>query len=800
MSSRAPHNSNARSSPSSRLSSLTGSTHHSSTEEATNAHTQKRGLKRPRGFGASTTQNQNARMRPVGTPPRQPNQTPSDDVTYDVTALSPDIVPAPAPPRLPLPPGTPVFARMDPTDPKWYPARISLLHHTDSPGDAPTGHTYTVNWEPLDSLTFSDDIPHCQVRAMVDPIIQPDDRNTLMSARPTASMNVMHAHQEQIHMASQSSRHNTQSLRLADMIISALHRSNPSNTAYPYQQDEVFNAVKHVSKTIHHINKHIGSSRMNQNSSQLPSGRQQIWHAVMTAKYTNMTSPDKRSIAHGVYIPREGGQKSVMSLNNDPAAELQWLSHFSTDTTSPFHNPHVSRFWSRAQQCGFDGTSRTPVLRRTPAEIVHISRQHNNHSTPTDRKQCIANTKAIIASLQSSGHLVTSPLPSYAHDIERARALGFTIGALTEAQLIADWQYHDRTVFNTTPPTDVRQSCTSWSSRLLVMLENPSRSTLFRNKRRKRQSPTQSSIKHWGLHHVTRGAAHAHCSGGTTWLKEAYLASNWGLPLHMCNGDSPHHNCGCSRNHKISPAGKHDTDNCPPSSTREFRKGWTHYIPNNLYMNTLSMTGALDLPSLFGYCAIHIGSGTGSMKRALQATGIFVIGIDRYKIISTGTREEHTTYIADYDTCQGDIETLIMDALHTFGFQPHQVLLISFDADCATRSIMTINMNKKCRDATTGHADVRKPGGQEALLRDNIDMKIMRWIDSISESHTDHEIVARATRWPPGPGGWGYSHEDTSVLLTSHPRWDPRNHTITAVQRRKRRMAFRKAFPLGYLS
>ena len=268
----------------------------------------------------------------------------------------------------------------------------------------------------------------------------------------------------------------------------------------------------------------------------------------------------------------------------------------------------------------------------------------------------------------------------------------------------------------------------------------------------------------------------------------------------MCNGDSPHHNCGCSRNHKISPAGKHDTDNSPPSSTREFRKGWTHYIPNNLYMNTLSMTGALDLPSLFGYCAIHIGSGTGSMKRALQTTGIFVIGIDRYKIISTGTREEHTTYIADYDTCQGDIETLIMDALHTFGFQPHQVLLISFDADCATRSIMTINMNKKCRDASTGHADVRKPGGQEALLRDNIDMKIMRWIDSISESHTDHEIVARATRWPPGPGGWGYSHEDTSVLLTSHPRWDPRNHTITAAQRRKRRMAFRKAFPLGYLS
>ena len=143
---------------------------------------------------------------------------------------------------------------------------------------------------------------------------------------------------------------------------------------------------------------------------------------------------------------------------------------------------------------------------------------------------------------------------------------------------------------------------------------------------------------------------------------------------------------------------------------------------------------------------------------------------------------------------------LIMDALRTFGFQSHHVLLISFDADCTTRSIMTINMNKKYRDALTGHADVRKSGGQDALIRDNIDMKIMRWIDSISESHTDREVVARATRWPPGPGGWGYSHEDTSVLLTSHPRWDPRNHTITVAQRRKRRTAFRKAFPSGFLT
>ena len=174
-------------------------------------------------------------------------------------------------------------------------------------------------------------------------------------------------------MASQPSRHSTQDLHLAEMTMPALHRSNPSNTAYPYQQDEAFNAVKHVSKTIHQINKHVNSPHKDQHSSQLPSSRQQIWYAAMTAKYTDMTSPDNRSIAHGVYIPRDGGHKSLMSLNNDPAAELQWLSHFSEDATSPFHNPHVSRFWSRAQQCGFDGTNRTPVLRRTPTEITRIS-------------------------------------------------------------------------------------------------------------------------------------------------------------------------------------------------------------------------------------------------------------------------------------------------------------------------------------------------------------------------------------------------------------------------------------------
>ena len=145
-------------------------------------------------------------------------------------------------------------------------------------------------------------------------------------------------------MAPQPSRHSAHDLHLAEMIMSTLRRLHPSNTAYPYQQDEVFNAVEHVSRSIHQINKRVNSPHTDQNSSQLPSSRQQIWHAAMTAKYTDMTSPDNRSIAHGVYIPRDGGHKSLMSLNNDPAAELQWLSHFSEDATSPFHNPHVPTY------------------------------------------------------------------------------------------------------------------------------------------------------------------------------------------------------------------------------------------------------------------------------------------------------------------------------------------------------------------------------------------------------------------------------------------------------------------------
>ena len=784
MSSRAPHTSDTHPLPSSRAPPVARSVRQSSATDNTNTHAQKRGLKRPRGPDVSAVQKQNSRLRPVGTPPQQPARNPQDDVTYDVTALGPTITPALMPPHSPPPPGTPVFARMDPADPTWYPARISLSHHTNSPLDALTGRTYTVNWEPLESLLFSDDIPHHQIRAMVDPIIPPDNSNAQLSARSTASMHIMHTHQKQINMASQTSRHSTQDLQLAEMVMSALYRSNSSNTAYPYQQDEVFNAVKHVSKTIHHMNK-----QADQNPSQLPSGRQQIWHAAMTAKYTDMTSPDNRSIAHGVYIPRGDGRKSAMLLNNDPAAELQWLSQFSEDANSPFHNPHVSRFWSQAQQCGFDGTNRTPVLRRTPIEITRISRQHNHHSSPQDRKQCIANTKAIIASLQSSGHLITSPLPTYTHDIEQAKALGLMIGTLTEAQLTADWQYHDRTVLNTTPPSVTARPRTPWNPRLLVMLENPSRSTLFRNKRRKRHSSTQSSVKHWGLRHIRRGAHFAHCSGGTTWRKEAYLPSNWGATTRRCHGDHAAHNCGAGRKHPISAAGKKEAHNEAPST---FTPHWKHIIPASLYFSILAGANRLSSTPLQGKCAVHVGSGTGSMRRALQLTGLFVIGVDIEHTVETGTRAEHTSYVADYDSFEGRFGDMVEAAIHRLGFSRADVVLIAFDADCSTRSRMTSNMNGKCRDMVSGQADSALPDGATAHRRDVIDRSAVQWLDSILHSHSDDVCVANAVRWPCGPGGWGLSDEDAHVLLTSTPKWDDANTSTHQSARDRSRTEFRR--------
>ena len=112
-------------------------------------------------------------------------------------------------------------------------------------------------------------------------------------------------------------------------------------------------------------------------------------------------------------------------------------------------------------------------------------------------------------------------------------------------------------------------------------------------------------------------------------------------------------------------------------------------IPASLYFSIIAGADLVSPSSLHGKCAVHVGSGTGSMRKALQLTGLFVIGIDIESDIDAGTRTEHTSFIADYDQHEGRFGPLVENAIHRFGFSRADVVLIAFDADCSTRSRMT---------------------------------------------------------------------------------------------------------------
>ena len=181
-------------------------------------------------------------------------------------------------------------------------------------------------------------------------------------------------------------------------------------------------------------------------------------------------------------------------------------------------------------------------------------------------------------------------------------------------------------------------------------------------------------------------------------------------------------------------------------------------------------------PSLHGRCAVHIGSGTGFMMRALTLTGIFVIGIDIKPTVDAGSKVEHTTVVADYDTFERRMGTLVETSIHGMGFRRADNDLIVFGADCATRSHITMNMTGRCRNPTTGRVDYTKPGADEAARRDRIDGKAIQWMDSVLHAHSGAECIAKATAWPHGPGGWGFSAMDAHTILISPPEVGPRQH------------------------
>ena len=207
MTSRVQHISLTQLSPPSRDTIATAHTRSPTIRPNKNNLTQKRTSKRPRSPEHGDSQRKSTRQGRVGTPPQQPAQNQQHAATYDATTLGPSITPALAPPDTPLPPGTPVFARLDPKDPKWCPARISLSNHTNHLCNATAERTCTVKWEPLESLTYSDNIPHDRVRTTIDPLPLPSiNHRALASARPIVSTSIMHIHQTQIKLASDLSK------------------------------------------------------------------------------------------------------------------------------------------------------------------------------------------------------------------------------------------------------------------------------------------------------------------------------------------------------------------------------------------------------------------------------------------------------------------------------------------------------------------------------------------------------------------------------------------------------------------
>ena len=495
--------------------------------------------------------------------------------------------------------------------------------------------------------------------------------------------------------------------------------------------------------------------------------RVQTWQYVLTAKHAGIKDAQGSAIAYGVYIPREG-EKHRTTINADISTELGWLAHIS-DHTSPHHYDDLADMWRALHTQGYDPNSRLPAMVKAPSEgqaavALRMHHCHGKKRPATPQATCCCSDFTIHRPPRGpTTTLIHRRYQPWAH----ARVLG---GA----------PHKDSAPSRLGLPLPNSGRCPTHGSahhgRSNQLAHghggrdrNPTRSSFFRDTPHKDPTPhaPPSSLKDMDLNNIVRGAHFAHCGGGAAVEKEAYIPSNWGITSHMCNGYSAAHNCGHSCKHVISGGGKLATNNAVPP---KLPKEWSQLIPPSLYFAAMASSGNATLPSLHGRCAVHIGSGTGSMKRELMLTGAFVIGVAIKSTVDAGSRVEHTAVVADYDTFESRMDTLVESSIHGMGFRRADNDLIAFDADCATRSQITMNVNGRCRNPTTGHVDHTKPGAEEAARRDRIDGKAIQWMDSVLHAHSDTECIAKATAWPHGPEGWGFSETDAHTILISPPR------------------------------
>ena len=108
----------------------------------------------------------------------------------------------------------------------------------------------------------------------------------------------------------------------AQALITQLNRHKKSRTAYPFQQDEITEAVRRDAKN-------SAKKSKRQSSHQAHPTRTQTWRHMLTAKYTGMSDAQGSAIAYGAYVPREGGyailiskqssiQNRIMIIDNNP--------------------------------------------------------------------------------------------------------------------------------------------------------------------------------------------------------------------------------------------------------------------------------------------------------------------------------------------------------------------------------------------------------------------------------------------------------------------------------------------------
>ena len=195
-------------------------------------------------------------------------------------------------------------------------------------------------------------------------------------------MAILLQHQGQIGAAMQLSNHPPSKIEGAGALIVHLSRYKRSRTAYPFQQDEVTAAINRCAKNA------VKKKSKRQSSHQEYPTRVQTWQYMLTAKYTGMKDAQGSAIAHGVYIPREGG-KHRTHINADISSELGWLARVSDHSSPPHHHSDLADMRRALHAQGYDPNSRLPAMVKAPSEVQAAIelRMHHCHGKQRPAQQ-----------------------------------------------------------------------------------------------------------------------------------------------------------------------------------------------------------------------------------------------------------------------------------------------------------------------------------------------------------------------------------------------------------------------------